>query len=86
MIPILLGHDWTKPIGYIECVDGVDLSVVLSEDMRITQEMFFDIFGNCGVRIDEYEIDGDVMIIKRGTIMEFSLNGQRALGSNWTST
>ena len=71
-IPILVQHDHSqKPIGRVLATDR-GLSVQFREDVRITREMLFDIFGGAGIRVDEMERDGDLLIVKAGTILEFS--------------
>jgi hypothetical protein len=70
-LPILWNHDHTKPIGSVEAVDGA-LKFKFSEDVKITREKMFEIFGGAGIRVTEMEeIDG-VVTIKSGEILEFS--------------
>lgn len=73
-VPILLNHDQTKPpVGVVEIRDG-GLFVRFTDDMKITREMAFEIFGNAGLQILECTDDSGVMLIRRGRILEWSLS------------
>jgi len=72
MVPILLNHDHTKPIGTVVSVEG-QLQVLFSEDVRITPAMAAEIFGNAGLLVLEQTDDDDVMLIRRGRIVEWSV-------------
>jgi hypothetical protein len=69
IVPILSNHDHTSPpIGVVESVDG-SLYVRFRDDMKITKEMTFLIFGDIGFRVlDAAEEDG-VMLIRRAQIL-----------------
>lgn len=85
IVPILLDHDHTKPIGSVELVDG-ELHVRFTADMKITKDMAFQIFGDTGLMIlDHVEEDG-VMLIRGGRIVEWSLlpNWQENLNDELT--
>lgn len=74
-LPILRGHDRAKPIGYIEAVGGCTLRVRFTDEVEITREMFFEIFGGAGLRISRYKVNAaGNMCIQEGEIIEFSLN------------
>lgn len=71
MIPILLNHDSSKPIGWLR-IDGAHLVVEFTDDVPITKEMFFKIFGNTGMVATQFEMHGGAMWIKKAQITEFS--------------
>jgi hypothetical protein len=71
--PILLNHDQTSPIGFVEIVEGA-LYARFTSDMKITREMAFDIFGNVGLQALEATEENGVMLIKVGRILEWSLS------------
>lgn len=71
MLPVLLNHERDKPIGVLR-VEGDRLFVEFKADMRITREMFFEIFGNAGMLAVEADTDGDVVLIRKAQILEFS--------------
>jgi hypothetical protein len=72
-LPILLNHDHTKPpIGSVESVDG-KLYVRFRDDMKITEEMAFLIFGDAGFRVLEVTEEGGVMLIRRAQILCWNL-------------
>ena len=71
--PILLNHDQTIPIGFVELVDGAR-HVRFTRDMTITREMTVDIFGNAGIAVLEATEENGVMLIKTGRILELSMS------------
>lgn len=72
-VPILLNHDHqTKPVGFVEFVDGA-IHIRFATDVKITTEMAFEIFGNAGLEVLEYSDEGGVMMIRHGRILEWSL-------------
>lgn len=72
MIPILKNHDPAKVIGYLENDGAFRFSPDCPD---ITRETLFDIFGNCGVRIEEAHEDAEgELIIEHGRILAFSLS------------
>ena len=71
--PILANHDHTKPIGIIKNENGRIL-FEFHDDVEISREMLFEIFGNAGIRIAEHQVEGDNLTIKSGEILEFSLD------------
>jgi hypothetical protein len=72
-LPILLNHDHTKPpIGLVESIDG-SLFVRFHDDMKITREMAFLIFGDTGFRILEATEENGVMLIRRAQILCWNL-------------
>lgn len=72
-IPILLHHDPMRPVGFIEVTDW-GLAFRFSEEMIITREMIFNIFGNVGFEATELAaLDNGQIRIIAGTILEFSL-------------
>ena len=72
MVPILINHDHTKPIGTVVAVEG-QLQVLFSEDVRITPAMADEIFGNAGLLVLEATEEDGVTLIRRGRIVEWSL-------------
>lgn len=75
-VPILLNHDHQQPpIGLVKMIDGA-LHVEFRQDLEVSREMAFAIFGNAGLRI----VEGDGMI-KRASILEFSLSPDDAARS-----
>lgn len=77
-IPILMNHDQTKPIGFVEVIDGA-LHVRFAEDVRITRDMAFQIFGDAGLQVLEATDEAGVMLIRHGRILEWSLCPQPAM-------
>ena len=76
-IPILHDHDPSAAIGVVRIIDdGVFFE--FTKDAQISREMLFDIFGNAGIKITEFEADGDnIAVVKAGQILEYSLPGMR---------
>ena len=72
-IPILLNHEAAKPIGVAEFQDG-QMFVRFVDDVKITREMAFEIFGNAGLLVLESTEEDGVMLIRRGRIVEWSLS------------
>lgn len=70
-IPILCKHDHTKPIGSVESINGA-LRFKFSEDVKLTLENLFEVFGGAGIRVTEMEDVEGVVTIKSGEILEFS--------------
>ena len=71
--PILWAHDRTRQIGVVE--QGGDLMKFrFDEDVLISRDNLFEIFGNAGISVTESKVlpDGTVVILA-GSIMEFSL-------------
>lgn len=76
-IPILWKHDHTKPIGTVEAV-GPELKFKFTDDVEITRENLFEIFGWAGVRLEEIEQRPDgTLLIKSGAILPFSFDPPR---------
>lgn len=70
-IPILMNHDPKRVIGVLED-DG---RVRFTQDVEISREQFFAIFGNVGARLDECEKQkGGPLRIRAGQILEFSFD------------
>ena len=72
-LPIFIDRDISKPIGIIRNEDGKIL-FEFHEDVEITREMMFGIFGNAGIMVTEAQRDNDNIIIKSGEILEFSFS------------
>lgn len=69
---ILWNHDRTKPIGKLR-MDGDAICFEFNEDVRMTREMFHEIFGNVGYRVTQIERAADnSILIKSGQILEWS--------------
>ena len=69
-IPILWQHDHKKSIGEITCADG-KLHFKFNEDVQVTQQMMFEIFGNAGFTVTDGKIvDGTCVLIRAGSILE----------------
>lgn len=75
MTKILWNHDHTaKPIGKYDFSDG-RINFVFEEDVEISHEMMFEIFGNAGISVDRMERRDDGKgLIKAGHILEFSFS------------
>lgn len=73
MIPILENHDQSKAIGKFEPLDNGRALVSFSDDARITQEMFFSIFGAGAKLIDVFE-EHEIFYIRKAEILCFSLS------------
>lgn len=72
-LPILWNHDFTKPIGVVEAADG-QLKFRFGEDIKITHEAMFQIFGDAGIKVTEMEmLEDGTRLIKAGELVEFSL-------------
>jgi len=72
-LPILSQHQSEKPIGKVVIGKNGNLAIEFSKDAGINRDMLFDIFGGAGIRVLESELVGDVQVIKRAEIIEFSL-------------
>ncbi len=71
-IPLLWNHDPTaKPIGSMYTDDG-RLMFYFTEDVQISDEMMFEIFGDAGILVLDVKDSDGVRYIKRGQILEFS--------------
>jgi len=73
MIPKLYKLDIAKPIGVIR-KEGDQIFFEFHEDVEISREMMFDIFGNAGIRVTETIEKNGNLIIKKGQILEFSFS------------
>jgi hypothetical protein len=73
-LPILWNHDHTrKPIGMVEVSSGL-VSFRFDDSVRISHENMFEIFGGAGIKVTEMErLEDGTVLIKAGSIMEFSL-------------
>jgi len=72
-IPILWQHNANKPIGEVICADG-KVHFKFNDDVQVTQQMMFDIFGNAGFTVTEGKIvDGTCVLIRAGCIVEWSM-------------
>lgn len=71
-VPILRGHDHKDVIGMLT-FDGGVMRFAFRDDVRVTSDMFYSIFGDVGWRMEEGGCDGEAFFVKRGTIVEFSL-------------
>ena len=71
-LPILKNHDSTKMIGVVYS-EGGNLKVKFTEDQEITHEKFCEIFGNVGYLLNEHSRKDGNIIIKKATILSFSL-------------
>jgi hypothetical protein len=85
-LPILIDHDPTKPIGIIREKNG-SLFVEFTEDMKITMEWAFNIFGGAALQILEYTEEDEIFFIRKARIIEFSLvkDVPASSASDWTS-
>lgn len=73
MIPILFKHDPERVIGRVTSRE-TGLSFEFTDNVVVTQDQFFDLFGSCGAVFTSMEMTNDnMMMIKAGTILEFSL-------------
>jgi hypothetical protein len=72
-VPILFEHNPDKAIGVVRHEDG-RLLVEFTSDMEISRDMFFEIFGNCGAQVEFCETPNGNLIVKKATILEFSLS------------
>lgn len=72
-IPILLNHDGTKTIGVVKTTHDNKLVLEFAEDVKITKEMAFDIFGNAGLKLLQLSEESGVFYIRKAQIVEFSL-------------
>ena len=71
--PILWAHDRTRQIGVVE-QGGEVMKFRFDEDVLISRDNLFEIFGGAGIRVTESELLPDgTRLIKAGQIMEFSL-------------
>ncbi len=71
-LPLLMNHDINKPIGAIvQRADG-RFEFNFTDDVRITDEILFDVFGGVGILVTEMVEEEGVRIIKAGQILEFS--------------
>lgn len=70
--PLLWNHDHMKPVGRVEVVNG-KIEFHFNEDLFITHEMLFEIFGNVGLQVTKQEVVAGLVCIRAGQIMEWSL-------------
>lgn len=70
---ILHNHDQATPIGFIEAIDG-RLHFRFSEDVKITKDMAFQIFGNAGLQILKTTEEDGATFIQHGCILEWSFS------------
>ena len=71
-IPILWNHNHATPIGHVKHV-GDKLMFVFNEDVRVSEQAMFEIFGNCGVRVlHSQALPDGTRLIRSGEILEFS--------------
>jgi hypothetical protein len=80
-VPLLLNHDYTRAIGKIEYDPAGRLQLTFTRDHALTRSQFFEVFGNCGVRIDAWEyFPGETEPrVARATILEWSVSPQPAM-------
>lgn len=71
--PILLNHDPASAIGVTEVING-ELHVRFTEDVKITREIAFQIFGDAALQVLECTEDDGVMVIRRGRILHWGFN------------
>lgn len=71
-LPILKNHDSTKMVGVVYS-EGGNLKVKFTEDQEITEEKFHEIFGNVSFQLNEHSRKDGNIIIKKATILSFSL-------------
>lgn len=71
-LPILVAHDTSRPIGKVAVEEDGSLIVQLLPEHALTEEQFFETFGNCGVRILNFEYRGGVRHILTARLLEFS--------------
>lgn len=71
--PILWAHDRTRQIGVVEQVGEV-MKFRFDEDVLISRDNLFEIFGNAGISVTESKVlpNGTVVILA-GSIMGFPL-------------
>jgi len=74
IIPILNNHIHTiAPIGFVYLVDGI-LHFRFRDDVSITLDMVYQIFGNAGIRVMDSADDKDGRyVIRSGQILEWSI-------------
>ena len=74
IIPILNNHIHTiAPIGFVYLVDGI-LHFRFHDDVSITLDIVYQIFGNVGIKVLDSADDKDGRyIIKSGQILEWSI-------------
>lgn len=73
MTPILWCHDHSRPIGHVEATDDGTLKFHFTDDVRVSEQALFEIFGGVGMRVTDMEVLPDgTRLIKAGQIMEFS--------------
>lgn len=70
-IPILLYHEKDNPIGVV-VAEGGKLFINFKENINITRENLFNIFGGAGIRVIEEDHNG-CGYIRKAQIFEFSL-------------
>ena len=80
IVPILLNHDHAARVGRLDIVDG-QLQVSFADDVKITREMAFEIFGNAGLQGLEWTEENGAMIVRRGRILEWSLSPAADVGA-----
>jgi hypothetical protein len=72
--PILNNHIHTiEPIGFVELIDGT-LHFRFRDDVSITLDMVYQIFGNVGIKVLDTTDDKDgLYVIRSGQILEWSI-------------
>lgn len=72
-IPILIDHDHHKPVAFMREVDG-KMFIEFAQNLKITKECAFEIFGNVGMRILDIDVADGTYYIRKAEIIEFSLS------------
>lgn len=71
-LPVLLAHDFARPIGSVEC-SPAGRALVSLQAHPLTREEFFDTFGQAGALILETITTAGVERIVRAELVEFSI-------------
>lgn len=71
-MPILKNHDEHAIIGKIYSEDG-HIYFKFFEEIEITKDMLFEIFGNAALKLIVFEAEGEKIKVRKGEIIEFSL-------------
>lgn len=72
-LPILFKHDHKRPIGVVLFDNGA-VKFKFSEEVKVSLDQAFEIFGGAGIKVTSKELVDGVVIIKEGEILEFSFS------------
>lgn len=81
-VPILRNHDPSRAIGHVEVSSGGELVVSFSEEVKLSPEKACELFGGAGIRALEVDRYGDGFVLKKGTIVEFSISIEPAVSKD----